>query len=40
MTEETLLMDQAPKAENIVTGFSVCRPCSVPEPELEGQKRF
>ena len=40
MIEETLLMDQAPKAANIVTGFSVRRPCSVPEPELKGQRQF
>ena len=40
MIEETLLIDQAPKAANIVTGFSVRRPCSVPEPELKGQRQF
>ena len=40
MIEETLLMDQAPIAANIVTGFSVRRFCSVPEPELKCQRRF
>ena len=40
MIEETLLMDQAPKAANIVTGFSVRRPCYVPEPEIKAQRRF
>ena len=31
-------MDQVPTAANIVTGFSVRRFCSVPEPELNCQK--